>query len=133
MLTFIFPIISAVLCAGIEYLRIKLAHGKVYNINKLWTINIGVVFFVISLASSVSYYDDIMPDDVLFYILYYVGCRGLIYDVVLNLLRGLKYNYISHTTNSLIDRIFTNKYSFIVIKFAYLLIMIIFGVLWQLR
>ena len=133
MLTFILPIISAILCAVIEYIRIKVAHGKVANISKFLSVTIAFVFFGFCLALSVDYYDYILPHHVLFYGLYFVGCRGLIYDVVLNLLRGLKYNYISNTTNSLIDRIFTNKYSFIVIKFAYLLIMIIFGGLWQLR
>jgi len=133
MLTFILPAISAVICAAIEYLRIKATQGKVANVSKFWSVTIAFVFFGLCLALSIDYYDYILPHHVLFYGLYFAGCRGFIYDVVLNLLRGLKYNYVSHTTNSFIDRIITNKYSFIVIKFAYLLIMIIFGVLWQLR
>jgi hypothetical protein len=133
MLTFILPIISAILCAVIEYIRIKVTHGKVANISKFWSVTIAFVFFGLCLALSVDYYDYILPHHVLFYGLYFVGCRGLIYDVVLNLLRGLKYNYISSTTNSIFDRIFVRRYTFFVLKIVFLLIMIIFGGLWQLR
>jgi hypothetical protein len=133
MLTFILPIISAILCAVIEYIRIKVTHGKVANISKFWSVTIAFVFFGLCLALSVDYYDYILPHHVLFYGLYFVGCRGLIYDVVLNLLRGLKYNYISSTTNSIFDRIFVRRYTFFVLKIVFLIIMIIFGGLWQLR
>ena len=133
MLTFILPIISAILCAVIEYIRIKVTHGKVANISKFWSVTIAFVFFGLCLALSVDYYDYILPHHVLFYGLYFVGCRGLIYDVVLNLLRGLKYNYISSTTNSIFDRIFVRDSTFFVLKIVFLLIMIIFGGLWQLR
>jgi hypothetical protein len=133
MSTFILPIISAILCAVIEYIRIKVTHGKVANISKFWSVTIAFVFFGLCLALSVDYYDYILPHHVLFYGLYFVGCRGLIYDVVLNLLRGLKYNYISSTTNSIFDRIFVRRYTFFVLKIVFLIIMIIFGGLWQLR
>jgi len=133
MLTFILPVISAFICAVIEYLRIKSTHGKVANVSKFWSVTIAFVFFGLCLALSVDYYDYILPHHVLFYGLYFVGCRGLIYDVALNIFRGLPFNYTSHTTNSIFDRIFVRRYTFFVLKIVFLIIMIIFGVLWQLR
>ena len=133
MLTLILPVFAAIICAVIESIRIRFSYCDVDNINKLWTITIGVVLFVVCLALSVSYYDDIMPGDVLCYMLYYVGWRGMMYDVTLNLLRGLDFDYVSNTTNSIIDRMFVRKDTFFVLKFVYLLIVVIFGYLWQLR
>jgi hypothetical protein len=133
MSSFILPVISAFLCAVIEYLRIKSTHGKVANISKFWSVTIAFVFFGLCLALSVDYYDYILPHHVLFYGLYFVGCRGMIYDVTLNLFRGLKYNYTSYSTNSIFDRIFVRYSTFFVLKIVFLLIMIIFGYLWQLR
>ena len=133
MLTLILPVCAAIVCALIESIRIYFSYGKTSNINKFWTINIAVVLFIVCLALSVDYYDDIMPGDVLCYLLYYIGWRGMMYDVTLNTLRGLKLDYVSKTTNSIIDRLFVTKDSFWVIKFVYLLIVVIFGYLWQLR
>lgn len=133
MLTLILPVCAAIICAVIESVRIHFSYGEVDNINKLWTITIGVILFVVCLALSVSYYDDIMPGDVMCYLLYYVGWRGMMYDITLNLLRGLPFNYVSNTTNSIIDRIFVRGLHFLVPKFVYLLIVVIFGYLWQLR
>jgi hypothetical protein len=133
MLTLVLPIVAAITCALIEYCRIYFSYGEVDNINKLWTVTIGVIMFIFCLAMSVSYYDDIMPGDVMSYMVYYAGWRGLMYDVTLNILRGLRFDYISATTNSIIDRLFVRKSTFWTIKFVYLLIVIIFGYLWQLR
>lgn len=133
MLTFFLPVGAAILCAIIESLRIFYSHGFVPNINKFWTVTIAIFLFGACLALSVDYYDDIMPDDVLWYALYYTGWRGLIYDMLLNYLRGLPLNYISATTNSIIDRIFVRGVHFLVPKFVYLIIVIIFGYLWRLR
>lgn len=133
MLTLILPVCAAIICALIEYVRIFYSYGRLSNINKFWTINIAVVLFVVCLALSVDYYDDIMPGDVLCYLLYYIGWRGMMYDVTLNTLRGLKLDYVSNTTNSIIDRLFVTKDTFWSIKFVYLLIVVIFGYLWQLR
>jgi hypothetical protein len=53
-----------------------------------------------------------------------LALRRIVFDVALNLFRGLKYNYISETTTSIIDRISFNyqkQYGF----FAYYIIFII--------
>lgn len=133
MLTFILPILSAIVCASIEYARIVSVKGQVDNVNKLWSVTIGVVFFVVSLALSVSYYDDIMPDDVLFYAIYYSGCRGLFYSPTLNALRGLRFDYFSDSTNSIIDSFFSKIGGFWASMVAYLIITIISGFIWLLR
>jgi hypothetical protein len=133
MLTFILPVISAIVCSGIEYLRIKSVHGKVDNVNKLWSVTIGVVFFAVSLACSVSYYDDILPGHVFTYALYYAGCRGLIYDTFLNAFRGLPFDYFSDHTNSLVDKLSRNLGGFWALRLISLLVTIVFGYLWHMR
>ena len=133
MLTLILPVCAAIICAFIEWLRIDSKHGKVANVGKFVSVNIAVILFVVCIALSVDYYDDIMPGDVLCYMLYYIGWRGMMYDITLNLLRGLDIDYVSKTTNSKIDRLFVTKDTFWSIKFVYLLIVVIFGYLWQLR
>ena len=108
MLTFILPALSAVLAAFIEWLRIDSKRGKVANVSKFVSVNIAVIFFVFCLALSVDYYSEVTPGDVLVYGLYYIGCRGLFYDVCLNAFRGLPLDYFSNHTNSLIDNLSRN-------------------------
>lgn len=129
MISLLLPSAAALLCATIEFARIMWSWGD-ENVNKLWTITIGVVFFVACLALSIGYYDEIWPHHVAIYALYYTSCRGLFYDVTLNILRGLDVDYKSSTTNSKIDK-FTYNYSFWLIKCVYLGIAIITGYLWQ--
>ncbi len=129
MISLILPIAAALLCALIEYGRIIWSFG-VDNVNKLWSVTIGVIFFAVCLALSVNYYDEIWPHHVAVYALYYACCRGVFYDIALNLLRGLSIDYKSSTTNSKIDK-FTYKYSFWLIKSVYLGITIATGYLWQ--
>jgi hypothetical protein len=127
MLTFILPAISAILCAAIEYIRIKLTYGKVVNVSKFWSVTIAFVFFGICLALSVDYYDDVMPIQILIYGIYFAGCRGFMYDIVLNLLRGLSISYKSWSTNSLIDNILNPTMSFWAIRVVYLAVSLFFG------
>ena len=133
MLTFILPILSAILCASIEYIRIISVHGEVDNVNKLWSVTIGVVFFAISLAGSVNHYDNIMPGHVLTYAIYYAGCRGLIYDPLLNAFRGLSFDYFSDHTNSKVDNLMRNLGGFWASRAISLLLMVIFGYIWHMR
>jgi hypothetical protein len=132
MLTFILPAISAVICAGIEYLRIKATHGRVANVSKFWSVTISFVFFGLCLALSVDYYDDVMPDQVLIYGLFYAGCRGFLYDIVLNMLRGLSISYKSGTTNSLTDNILNKAMSFWTIRAVYLAVSLFLGLIYSL-
>jgi hypothetical protein len=121
----LYPILSAILSTCIEWLRIRLSYGKVSNVNKLWTYTIGVILFAASLSLSVDYYDDISPLYVLCYAMHFASVRGVIYDPLLNLLRGLPIDYKSETTNSIIDIMIGNKLSFILYRSIYLSIAII--------
>ena len=130
MLTFLAPIAAALVSASIEAVRIYGIKGIAPNVNKLWTITIGVILFFVCLALSVGYYDNVLPHHVLVYAIYFAACRGVLYDITLNLLRGLEIDYKSATTNSRIDQ-FTNKYSFWMTKAIYAIIAVITGTLWQ--
>lgn len=129
-MTLIYPIASAVICAIIEAARIFVSYGHRYNVNKVWTYTIGISFFGLSLAFSVGYYDEIWPLDVMCYMIYYASVRGVIYDPLLNVLRGLPVDYKSKTTNSKIDRVIGNRVQFWVLRIIYLAIAIISGFIW---
>jgi hypothetical protein len=132
MLTFILPALSAILAAFIEWIRIVNKHGKVANVSKFISVNIAVVFFIVCLALSVDYYSVVNPGDVLVYALYYIGCRGLFYDVCLNAFRGLRLDYFSNHTNSRTDNLFRNLGGFWVLRAVSLITSLIFGYLWLL-
>jgi hypothetical protein len=132
MLSLGYPIIAALLCALIEYLRIESVKGKVENVSKFWSVTIAFVFFGICLALSVDYYDYILPHHVLYYALYFIGCRGLFYDVLLNAFRGLPFDYFSDHTNSLTDNLSRNLGGFWALRGISLFLYIIFGYLWLL-
>ena len=132
MLTFILPALSAILAAFIEWLRIANKLGKVANVSKFVSVNIAVVFFIVCLALSVDYYSVVNPGDVLVYALYYIGCRGLLYDVCLNLFRGLPFDYFSNSTNSFTDNLSRNFGGFWALRLLSILFVVIFGYLWQL-
>lgn len=127
-MTLIYPILFAAVCAVIEFIRILKAWG-VPNINKLWTVTIGVIFFAISLALSVDYYDEIWPYHVIIYGIYYASCRGFIYDILLNILRGLPVDYKSKSTNSKIDKALY-RFDFWLLKAFYVVLGILNGILW---
>ena len=132
MLTFILPALSAILAAFIEWLRIANKLGKVANVSKFVSVKIAVILFIVSLALSVDYYSVVNPGDVLVYALYYIGCRGLLYDVCLNLFRGLPFDYFSETTNSFTDNLSRNFGGFWALRLLSVLFVVIFGYLWQL-
>ena len=131
MLTFILPALSAILAAGIEWLRITATHGRVANVSKFISVNIAVVLFIVCLALSVNYYSEATPGAVLVYGLYYIGCRGLFYDVCLNGFRGLPFDYFSESTNSLIDNFSRNLGGFWALRLISVLFIVIFGFIWQ--
>ena len=127
-MTLIYPIFAAVICAVIEFIRIMKSWG-VPNVNKLWTVTIGLIFFAICLALSVGYYDNILLYHVVIYAMYFAACRGLIYDILLNTLRGLPVGYKSKSTNSKIDQMLI-KFDFWLFKAFYLVLGILSGLLW---
>lgn len=129
-MTLIYPIFAAIITAIIEAIRIYLSRGFLSNVNKLWTYTIGILFFGLCLALSVGYYDDILPLDVAFYMIYFASVRGVIYDPLLNVLRGLKIDYTSKTTNSIIDISIGNRVNFWVLRIIYLSISLISGYIW---
>lgn len=129
MISLLVPVAAALVAAAIEFGRILWSWGAP-NVNKLWTYTIGGILFGVCLALSIDYYDDVWPHHVAVYALYYSSCRGLFYDITLNLLRGLPIDYKSKTTNSKIDQ-FIYKYSFWMTKVVYLIIAIITAYAWQ--
>lgn len=129
MISLLAPIAAALVAAAIEFGRILLSFGAT-NVNKLWTYTIGVILFGVCLAVSLDYYDEVWPHHVAIYALYYACCRGMFYDITLNILRCLPVDYKSKTTNSKIDK-FLYKYSFWMTKVVYLIIALITGYTWQ--
>jgi hypothetical protein len=129
-MTLIYPILAAIISALIEGLRINLSKGKVVNINKLWTYTIGFCMFGVCIALSVDYYDEIWPQDVFCYVVYFALVRGVIYDPLLNVLRGLSVDYKSKTTNSIIDRAVGNRVNFWILRIIYFAFALISGIIW---
>ena len=132
MLSLIYPILSTILCALIEWVRIKLSFGRVQNVSKFWSVTIALLFFGVCLALSVNYYDNILPWHVFYYGMYFAGCRGLFYDPLLNSFRGLSLTYFSTLTNSRVDRLAANLGGFWALRLISLFTSLIFGYLWQL-
>jgi hypothetical protein len=101
----VYTILAVILSSVIEAGRIKLAYGKTQNVNKVVSVTIGAALFGVCLALIYGgdyYYT---PDffEILIYSIFYVSVRGILYDPILNLLRGKEINYTSLTTNSLTD------------------------------
>lgn len=129
MLTYALPILSAIVCAIIDWIRICVSYGKVININKVLTWTVGAFMWGVCLALNVGYYDEVSLFGLLFYAAYYASVRGVLYDIILNVLRGLSVSYKSKTTNSILDRIFNKIAPFYSIRIGYLVLTIIFGAL----
>lgn len=92
-------IILAVLVATvIEWRRIKAVKGRWFNVPKWVT-----VMIAISLNAIVFWICGI--DDWYFIIGEMIFVRGAIYDPLLNRLRGLKWDYVSQSTNSWLDQL----------------------------
>jgi uncharacterized membrane protein (DUF2068 family) len=125
----LYPIISAIVCALIDSIRIRVSHGRLINIGKTITFIVGAILYGVSLALSVDYYDEIGLWHVLIFGIYYASIRGIIYDPVLNVLRGLNISYKSKTTNSQIDIIVGSRISFWGLRFVYTLFSIPSGIL----
>lgn len=91
-------ILAVLLSAFIEGIRIEAAKGKVLNIPKWVSILIGAGLFAVVfwIFKPLEWYY-IVPE--------MAFMRGLLYEPVLNRLRGLKWNYVSERTNSLLDRL----------------------------
>jgi hypothetical protein len=101
----IYTILAIILSSIIEAGRIKLTYGKTQNVNKVVSFTIGASLFGVCLALIYGgdyYYT---PDffEILIYSIFYASVRGILYDPILNLLRGKEIDYTSLTTNSLTD------------------------------
>lgn len=104
-LFYFLPFIAAIILAFIEAYRIRRNLG-IPNIDKRWTYFYMFIAYVFCIILSVGYHDNFSFLKAGVYLLYYAGVRGLIYNPLLNLLRGLKFDYYSKTTNSIIDQLF---------------------------
>lgn len=129
-MTIAYPILSAVIAALIESVRIGLSKGSVTNINKSVTYFIGLSLFLTCLDLSTNYYYELSFIQVVCYLVYFAAVRGVIYDPLLNVLRGLPVDYKSKSTNSVIDILIGNRVNFFLFRFIYLAISIIFGIIW---
>lgn len=91
-------ILAVLISAFIEGCRIEAVKGQWVNIPKFWTYIVQSVLFGIVLWIFKPYeWYFIIPE---------MACiRGLLYDPVLNRLRGLKWDYVSERTNSWMDRL----------------------------
>ncbi len=113
-------VIGVILTVFIEWLRIKAVKGKVQNINKLITYTIGLCCFLIC-----SVFDKLSGVEYLLYAFYFACVRGVIYDPLLNVLRGLRWDYKSATTNSKLDKLL-KPVPFLALRLVYLLLAIFF-------
>lgn len=91
--------ISAVfLSAFIESLRIKAVKGRWLNVPKWVTMAIGAALFAVVLwIFGFKQWYFIIPE--------MIFSRAALYDPILNRLRGLKWDYVSVSTNSWLDKL----------------------------
>lgn len=129
----IYTIIANLIAVCIESIRIKSAFGKVANINKFVTYTIGYIMFGLTLAFTYADYYYYTPNvwQILLFALFFISVRGVIYDPILNLLTGKKIDYVSTSTNSIIDQIerLGLKWSFYTQRIVYMTISIITGLI----
>ena len=91
-------ITAVILSAFIEGIRIEGVKGKVFNVKKWVSVLIGAALFgVVLLIFGLNKLYFILPE--------MIFLRATLYDPVLNRLRGLKWDYVSTSTNSWLDRL----------------------------
>lgn len=130
-MTLVYPILATILAAFIDYVRIRLSHGKAENIGKFLTINIGALLFALCLGLSVGYYDLLSLLDVAVYLAYYILVRLCIYSPLLNIMRGLYIFKQSETTNSKVDQfLLRNNIPPVLVMLVSLIAALIMGLLW---
>lgn len=131
-MTLVYPLLATMLCAFIDFIRIKLSFGKIQNVDKFWTISIAIFLFTVCLDLSFTYSDEITPLMVLVYLIYYLFLRLTFYSPLLNVLRGLDVFYRSTSTNSKIDQLLI-KYNIspLAVLIVGFIMTFIFGFIWQ--
>ena len=102
---YILPAIAAAILAGVDAYRIRGNMGGP-NTSKTLTYFYAGLGYCACIIASVPYTSDFSPKDAAIYLGYYAGIRGIVYAPVLNLLRGLSFDYFSKSTNSRLDRLF---------------------------
>jgi len=130
----VYTILAVIISAIIDWIRITLSIGKVSNINKVVTFTIGATLFGICLALIYTdYYYTPGFFEILTYSIFYTSSRATLYDVILNLLRDKEIDYISTSTNSLIDFIERTglKWGFWTERLVYLIGAIVSGMVYQ--
>jgi hypothetical protein len=129
-----YSVISAVICAFIDYMRIRTTEGTVLNISKSWTVFYGgllcFVGYCIFNNNPQTFLEFIIG--FITYCISFASIRGVIYDPSLNLMRGKKIDYESNTTNSKIDHKEVNlSLTFWKQRALYLILAIIFTILYK--
>lgn len=118
-------ITAVIFSAFIEWRRIEAVKGRWLNIPKWvsWLIGAGlfaVVFWIFK------------PDQWYYIVPEMAFMRGLLYDPVLNKLRGLKWDYVSERTNSWLDQLERRiGLHFTAQRFLYGLLALIFILLYE--
>jgi hypothetical protein len=130
--------LAVLLCVVFETIRIKVMHGKVVNIKKIYTKAIAVALFIaIAFIVKPWQHGNNWFTAILFVLMYgiaYGGCRGTIYDPLLNVL-ALKRTLWqdSTTTNSKQDQEEQRrKISTYHQRALYAGVWVVFGVLYEL-
>lgn len=105
----LYLMIAVLLCWLIEAFRIKISYGKVVNLDKTITKVIAVVLFLIAIIIDKTWENgDSIVTGCLYIIpcaLIYGGCRGTLYDPLLNIFPlKRKWWQDSYTTNSKTDK-----------------------------
>lgn len=106
MLIAIYCILSAIVCALIDWYRIKSVHGEVENISKSWTVFLGGLICFIGYGifhKDPQFFIDFIIQLLLFCLLF-ASIRGSLYDISLNVFRKRKIDYESTKTNSKFDK-----------------------------
>lgn len=119
-------ILATVAAAGIEWLRLKIQHGKVSNLNKRVSVAIGFGLWLL-----VVWMLGLWHVQVLLFGIACVGLRGVFYDPVLNLFRRKPIDHEAYTTNSLTDQLERDEdLSFWEQRIAYAIWTVLFSVLY---
>ena len=114
-------IILVILYAGLNILHAKHDAWRIFDGRRIYH-GINGLVHVLVLIPVYFYTKD------WFFIIGLLSLRRIVFDTALNLFRGLKYNYISATTTSIIDRIsykFQAKYGYIPYYGVFAIVLII--------
>jgi hypothetical protein len=130
----LYSVISTILCALIDRMRIGMTEGTTLNISKSWTVFYGgllcFVGYCIFHNNPQTFVEFIIG--LITYCISFAAIRGVVYDPSLNLMRGKKIDYESTTTNSKLDKKEIDlNLTFWKQRASYLILAVIFTILYK--